>query len=182
TVASNLATTQNGLCYSYSKSAGDIPLTLQCPSGQLNPWNAASGTTAAGSITSTSTTGSTSSSPAASSVLTAAWLEHLFESLVPSANLLKITANKIGLSTLNDPVSIAAPPAQDRADLDNLRHPSELPEAYIKMMHMDLQTVRKAEALARSATDYFNNVRGYSSPAALKYFARHNKLRRPPGQ
>ncbi|KAJ3317654.1 hypothetical protein HDU76_001103, partial [Blyttiomyces sp. JEL0837] len=60
-----------------------------------------------------------------------------------------------------------APPPDDRVNQFALRRPAALPESYIRAMNMDLETVRKHEAMFQQVTDYVNGIHGYVSRAAI---------------
>jgi tyrosinase len=84
TIAQIMSTTGAGgspLCYSYSQSAGDVPLRLNCPSTQ------------------TTTSGSASPSPTVN--VDEFWLERLIQSLVPGTDAIRVgnlTHNNAGSS------------------------------------------------------------------------------------
>ncbi|KAI8899982.1 hypothetical protein BC833DRAFT_563666 [Globomyces pollinis-pini] len=71
----------------------------------------------------------------------------------------------------NSNFTIVAPPASDRTDLLKIRHPTDLDEDFVKMMHLDLEAVRKAEIIAKMIVDEVNNDPNYVSPAALINFS-----------
>ncbi|KAI8901868.1 hypothetical protein BC833DRAFT_535205 [Globomyces pollinis-pini] len=64
-------------------------------------------------------------------------------------------------------VTIFAPPIGDLTDKVHIRHIGSLDRDYIINMRMDEYAVRKLEVEARHVIDYYNNLPGYVSPAAL---------------
>ncbi|KAJ3310714.1 hypothetical protein HDV04_004670 [Boothiomyces sp. JEL0838] len=153
----------NGLCYSYSSSAGDLALSVSCPNGK-----------ASNGIPPT---------------IDNHWAEELLQALIVGVDSQRITfigkrdvqieANNAYHSngySLNENYTIAAPAYDDLSDLVHLRHPAPIPDYHIKMMHMNETLVRQTELIAMKITDDYNNREGYCSPAALKHFNKHNHL------
>ncbi|KAI8806109.1 hypothetical protein BJ742DRAFT_817564, partial [Cladochytrium replicatum] len=56
----------------------------------------------------------------------------------------------------------------DNTDQENLRHVTNIPLDYIKMMNLDVATVRYMETYANTLVDVINMTPGYTSPDALK--------------
>ncbi|KAI9193319.1 uncharacterized protein BJ171DRAFT_272697 [Polychytrium aggregatum] len=66
-------------------------------------------------------------------------------------------------------ITVYAPAGNDTTDLVHIRHPYDLPDSYIKMMHLDPYTVRQTEVNNKHYVDTINNKPDYVSPSALQY-------------
>lgn len=189
-----ISTTANEFCYTYSTTAGDVPFTLQCASGQKAVGGPVVTTTTVAGASSTS-----SNTPTPTVNPTNNWLQHWIVSLVPGNSSSKFafadslshgslasisdiaSLVKRGLNefySFNSNYTVVAPGGRDRLDLENLRHPTQLPAAWLTMMNLNVSEVRKNEALAQGDVDDINNNPNYTSVAALRNFNTHNSLGR----
>ncbi|KAJ3273718.1 hypothetical protein HDV01_003997 [Terramyces sp. JEL0728] len=160
-----------GLCYTYSSTAGDLPLSVACPNGKAS--------------------NGIPKPPAVDNH----WAEEMLQALIVGVDSQRVAfvgkrdlasvevnqlqtydAQAVPEYSLNENYTVAAPAYNDLSDLVHIRHPAPIPDYHIKMMHMDEKLVRETELVAMKITDDYNNREGYCSPAALKHFNTHNKL------
>ncbi|KAL2915643.1 hypothetical protein HK105_204828 [Polyrhizophydium stewartii] len=71
-------------------------------------------------------------------------------------------------------VKVAAPAITDRSNLYKLRHPEAVSDEFLRMNGIDPAIARAVEVRAKHVIDYYNNLSGYVSPAALINFAKSN--------
>jgi hypothetical protein len=69
----------------------------------------------------------------------------------------------------NETYTIHAPPPEDKTDLINTRYASPIDDDFIARMRLDKSIVMNLVNFDKSTVDYFNNLKGFVSPAALKY-------------
>lgn len=178
-VQDTFVTSAGSLCYTYSTSVVDKPVSLQCP-GKIN------GTTATTSGGSSATQSSTSPTPTIVDRSLDFWLQNSILDLLPMKHSLvgaakvKRDLEPVIANQTDFPLNYAyyPPHRNDFTDLYNLRHPTPISTEFLQRMNMDPVVVREVENYVCGVVDQFNRDPTYQSPVALKFFNTYNKLGR----
>ncbi|KAJ3348229.1 hypothetical protein HDU91_006606, partial [Kappamyces sp. JEL0680] len=151
TVSKTFDVSSGPFCYTYSKTAGDTPLSMSCPSGQIEPdWAQnlleALVPTSRRSGNVKIATNTSFPHPSYSSIFPLAPVDaHSYYR--PSAD------------------AVPPPPRDDRTNLQKLRHPQPIPSNYFKTMGGNETAARQWEAFAQNIIDHLNAQEGYLSPS-----------------
>ena len=197
TMAQVFDTRANGYCYGYSPSRGDVPTpTMQCPSATANSTATATPTIEINNVwfqmwiqTLVPGVSSLRVSPDKLEDDHAIKVVRRSVPTVVSKNLKKSNTtmatrhkkaprgNYIPLPQycLKANYTIRAPKWNDDKDLQNIRYATYVNATLMEMMGFDMQIYEDTMTFDQMVVDYYNNMPGFTSPAALKNRAYNNR-------